>query len=90
MPPKTKGLWVPQPAAKLYGAGGSDPETVRDKMVEMVGEATVQKAELSVVLDLLFLNGVIRPSEFVELMMKKIHRIDERRRAAARLEEDRG
>lgn len=86
----SKKIWVPQPASKLYGAGGGHPESVRDQLVQQYGEGSVEKAEISVVLDLLFINGIIKPSEFVDLMMKKLHRIDEQRRAAANLEMDRG
>lgn len=83
-------LWVPQPSSKLYGAQGGDPETIRERLVQQYGEGTVERAEISCILDLLMINGVIRPSEFVEIITKKLDRIDQRRRAAARLESDRG
>ena len=84
-----KKLWVPQPATRLYSAAG-EPESVRDQFVKQYGEGSVEKAEISIVLDLLYLNGIIKPSEFMDLMFKRLHQIDEMRRAAAGLESDRG
>lgn len=83
-------IWVPQPATQLYAVGGAQAESVRDRLVGQFGEATVQRAEVSVLLDLMLLHGVIKPGEFVDLMLKRLHRIDEQRRAAANLDEDRG
>lgn len=85
-----KGLWVPMPATKLYGVDNAHPQTIRDQMVERYGQVTVNSAELSVVLDVMMMTGMIRPSEFVDLMQRKLHRMDEQRRAEARLDEDRG
>ena len=85
-----KKIWVPQPATRLYGAQGADPERIRDRLVDAYGEGTVQRAELSVVLDLMMLNGIIKPSEFIDVMQRKLHKIDESRRAAANLDMDRG
>jgi hypothetical protein len=85
-----KKLWVPMPASKLYQAQGADPESLRDQMVRQFGSTTVQEAELSCILDLLMVMGVVKPSEFVDLMQKKLHRIDQRRRMMAQLDEDRG
>ena len=87
MPPK---VWIPQPATKLYGAGGADPESLRDRLVDSYGEGSVERAEISVVLDLLMISGIIKPSEFIDLMQKKLYRIDQKRRAAAGLDIDRG
>jgi len=83
-------IWVPQPATKLYGAQGADPETMRDRFVREFGESTVQQAELSTCLDLMMLNGVISPTEFIEVISRKLTRIDQQRRAAANLDMDRG
>jgi hypothetical protein len=63
---------------------------VRDRFVAQYGENTVQRAELSVCLDVLLLVGIIKPSEFIEVLGRKLHRIDEQRRAAANLDSDRG
>jgi hypothetical protein len=78
------------PAGKLYGIGGAHPQSVRDQLVERYGQVSVNSAELSVVLDVMMVTGMIKPSEFVDLMQRKLHRIDEQRRAAARLDEDKG
>jgi hypothetical protein len=88
--PDAKKIWVPQPATRLYGAGGNDPETVRDRFVDMYGEGTVQRAELSTCLDLFMLNGIIKPSEFIDVIQRKLYKIDQSRRAAANLDIDRG
>lgn len=84
------GLWVPMPAGKLYGIGGAHPQSIRDQLVEQYGAVSVNSAELSVVLDIMMITGMIKPAEFVDLMQRKLHRLDEQRRAAARLESDRG
>ena len=83
-------IWVPQPATNLYRTGGNDPETLRDRLVKHYGESTVLRAEVSVLLDLALLTGQIKPSEFVEVLTKKLARTDEHRRAAANLDSDRG
>jgi hypothetical protein len=83
-------VWVPQPATKLYAAAGTDPETLRDRLVDQYGEGSVQRAEISCILDLLMIMRVVAPSEFVDMMQKKLYRIDQRRRAAANLDIDRG
>jgi len=87
--PGAKKIWVPQPATRLYGAQG-DPETVRDQFVDQYGEGTVQRAELSTCLDLFMLNGMIKPNEFIEVISRKLYKIDQHRRAMANLESDRG
>jgi hypothetical protein len=81
--PGPQKIWVPQPASKLYGAQGADPESIRDQLVDMYGENTVQRAELSILLDLMMLNGVIKPTEFIEVMQKKLYKLDQKRRVAA-------
>ena len=43
----------------------------------------MQRAELSTILDLMMLAGMITPSEFMEVMTKKLQRIDDERRIAA-------
>jgi hypothetical protein len=62
----------------------------RDELVGKFGEATVTRAEVSVVLNILYMTGMIKPNEFVELMIMQCRRIEDERRAHARLEEDRG
>ena len=77
-----KKIWVPMPATKLYGG---DSETIRDRFVAQYGEATVHNAEHQCVLDFMMLMGVVKPSEFLEVLEKKLRRTDERRRHAAGL-----
>lgn len=83
-------IWVPQPASRGYGAYGGDPVSVRDELVDRYGEGSVQRAELATALDVMILIGAIKPQEFFDVMMKRLHDIDERRRAAANLDSDRG
>lgn len=78
--PEPDKIWVPQPATNLYG---SNPESIRDRYVRMYGEATVHNAEHQIILDLMLLNGVIKPTEFVEVLDRKLRRIDDMRRSAA-------
>lgn len=83
-------IWVPQPASRGYGAGGGDPISIRDRLVDQYGEGSVQRAELQTVLDVIILSGLIKPEEFFHVMSKRLHDIDQRRRAAANLDSDRG
>lgn len=83
-------MWVPQPSSHLYRTKEEDEETVRDSLVRQFGEPTVQRAELSVVLDLLMITRAITPTEFLDVMHRKLQRIDQQRRAAANLDEDKG
>ena len=80
-------IWVPQPATQLYGGNA---ESIRDRFVRQYGEASVMKAELSVCLDVMLLTGMIKPAEFVDVLGRKLQRIDNMRRAAANLDADRG
>lgn len=84
MPPK---IYVPMPASQLYSGGGAHPETIRDRFVANYGETTVQRAELQVVLDLFMLMGVVKPSEFIEVLHRKLERIDKMRREQAGIPE---
>lgn len=83
-------IWVPQPASKAYGAQGGDPVSVRDQLVDRYGESTVQRAELQTIIDVIMLTGIIKPQEFFDIMMKRLYHLDQMRRAAAGLDEDRG
>jgi hypothetical protein len=62
----------------------------RDQLVGQFGEATVSRAEVSVILNLLYMTGMIKPNEFVDLMMMQCRRIEDERRAQVRLDSDRG
>lgn len=88
--PDGRKIWVPQPATRGYGAGGRDPVSVRDQLVDQYGEGTVQRAELQTLLDVAILSGLIKPEEFFEVMRRRLHHLDQMRRAAANLDEDRG
>jgi hypothetical protein len=83
--PSERKIWVPMPETEMY------KRTVkRDDLVGRYGEATVSRAEVAVILNLLYMTKIIKPNEFVDLMHMQCERIEDERRAAARLEEDRG
>jgi len=83
MPPRK--VWVPMPQSDLY------PRSItRDEIVSKFGETTVGKAEMAVVMNLLYLMGAIKPTEFVDLVVRQCQRIDEERRKVVGLEADRG
>ena len=73
-------LWVPMPTTKLYGR---DPESIRDRFVREYGESTVHNAEHQCVLDFMMLMGIVKPEEFVDVLERKLKRVDELRRHAA-------
>lgn len=79
-----------QPASRGYGAGGGDPVDTRSKLVDMYGESDVLRAELQTCLDVLILAGMIKPQEFVDILMRRLNHLDQMRRAAANLDSDRG
>lgn len=80
-----KKIYVPMPEAEFYR------RTVRrDAIVEQFGEATVQRAETAAVMNVLIASGMVAAHEFVEIVVQQCRRIDQERRAAARLDEDRG
>jgi len=71
------------PASQLYGGQGPEPESIRDRFVARYGSATVAQAELQVVLDCFMIFGVIKPAEFVEVLQRKLERVDRMRREQA-------
>jgi hypothetical protein len=74
---------VPMPATQLYKRGMDEPEALRDRLCAMYGEATVHNAEHQVVLDMMMLLGVVKPQEFVDVLMRKLERVDRLRREQA-------
>lgn len=74
---------VSMPATDLYGA--VRPDTIRDRFVREYGEATVTRAEIQVCLDLFMLMGVVKPSEFVDVLERKLKRVDLERQIEAGL-----
>jgi hypothetical protein len=67
----------------MYAQPGVDAETIRDQLIQKYGSATVQEAEISTVLDVLMIAGVLKPSEFIDLIQKKLSRIEQMRYEAA-------
>ena len=71
---------VPQPVAEYNNAEALD---IRTKLIMEYGEGTVQWAEIAVVVQLMFSVGIIKPQEFIELVVHQCKRTDDRRRQAA-------
>lgn len=78
-------ILVPMPESELYKK--SKP---RDDLVRRYGEATVSRAEVATVLNILYITRICSPSEFMDTMIHQCQRIEEERRLAAGLEADRG
>lgn len=78
-------IWVPMPETEMY-----KKTKRRDDLVQKYGESTVLRAELAVVLNILYLTNTVRPSEFYDAMVQQCRRIEDDRRADARLEADAG
>lgn len=85
MPGADRKIWVPMPETEMYKRS-----VKRDDLVGRFGEATVSRAEVSVVLNILYMTGMIKPNEFVDLMIRQCERIEDERRRDANLDEDRG
>jgi len=75
------------PASEAYRQRGAEPESVRDRFAREYGSATVSAAELQVCIDILILTGVIKPQEFVEVLERKLKRVDRMRRLQAGVSE---
>ena len=69
----------------LAGLQYGDRQDIRSQLIAKHGETTVLWAELAVVIQLLFAQGVIKPTEFADLVSRQLGRIEERRRQAAGL-----
>jgi len=78
-------IWVPMPETEMYRKS-----VPRDELVQKYGEATVSRAEVATILNIMYVTGVVKPNEFVDVMINQCRRIEEERRTAARLEADRG
>lgn len=62
----------------------------REFLVRQFGEATVSMAEVTTAVKVLFMTGIVKPAEFLDEVQQQCRRIDYKRRAEARLDEDRG
>lgn len=62
----------------------------RDEIVNRYGEATVSRAEVAVLLNIMYVMKIVKPNEFIDMMVRQCERIEEERRKEARLEADRG
>ena len=72
-----KGIYVPMPKSEGYGGN------LRDELVQKFGEPTVTRAETAVIINILIYMGVMKGSEFRDMIVTMCNRIDDERRKAA-------
>jgi hypothetical protein len=82
---RSRKIWVPMPESDMYRKSVS-----RERLVDKYGEATVSRAEVASILNILYATGQIRPSEFFDIMVRQCERVEDERRKQANLDEDRG
>lgn len=71
---------VPMPASKVvYGEGG----TKRDQLIRQYGEVSVMHAEVAVCVTVMVELGIIRQSEFVQLIENALQAADYQRHRQA-------
>lgn len=63
--------------------GSRSGNYVRDRLVQEYGETNVMKAEIAICIQLLMMNGVIKGSQFIEMLEVVLKKADDRNRAAA-------
>jgi hypothetical protein len=62
----------------------------RDALVQRYGESTVSRAELAAIMNIMIAVGVCSSSEIVDIVIRQCEMIEQRRRADANLDEDKG
>jgi len=72
---------VPMPETEMY-----KKTKPRDELVRQHGETTVLRAEVASILNLLYITRICSPSEFMDVMLHQLQRIEEERRIAAGVE----
>ena len=78
-------ILVAMPESEMY-----KKSVPRDELVRQFGEATVGRAEVASILNIIFVTGVVKPGEFIDILVEQCRRIEDIRRRDAMLEEDRG
>lgn len=78
---------MPEPS---YGGNRQAKDYRNRELIPKYGTATVQLAEVTAVIEIMFVTGMIKPTEFAEMVGRICYKIDQRRRAEANLDEDRG
>lgn len=78
-------IGVAMPTSDVYKKTAS-----RDQLVQRFGESTVVRAEIATTMNIMIASGVCTSREFVDVMIRQCEMIEDRRRADARLESDRG
>lgn len=83
---KENPIHVPMPTPETY-----DPRTVkRSELVARYGENTVLRAEVTTCLNIMLMVGMVKKQEFMDIMLRQLDTIEQKRRAQANLDEDRG
>ena len=85
MPGRQTAYTVPMPETVMYRKS-----VKREDLVDRYGESTVARAEVATILNILYVTGMVKPSEFTDIMIQQCTRIEEEWRKAANLDEDRG
>jgi hypothetical protein len=78
-------IGVAMPTADLYKRTVS-----RDEIVQRYGESTVVRAELAAVMNIMIAMRMVSSQELVDVIIRQCEMIDQRRRADANLDSDRG
>lgn len=71
------GIYVPMPTAEGYGGN------LRDQLAQKYGEPTVTRAETAVLINILIYMGVMKASEYRDMIVTMCEKIDGDRRRAA-------
>lgn len=76
MSPKPN-IYIPMPKSEGYGGN------LRDQLAQKYGDPTVTRAETAVIINILIYMGIIKGSEFQDMIVQACERIDGERRKAA-------
>jgi hypothetical protein len=76
---------MPEPE---YGGNRQAKDYRNRELVPKYGEATVIRAEVVALMEIMFVSGVIKPAEYAEMVGRICYKIDQRRRAEAGIQGD--
>ena len=63
----TRKIWVPMPETEMY----KKSSVRRDDLVRHYGESTVSRAEVASILNILYITGMVKPTDFTDIMVAK-------------------
>lgn len=77
-------IYVPMPQSDVaYGPPADDKMPVRDRLIRRYGEVSVMHAEVSVCITVMMGLGLLKKSEFVEMVTQALASADVRRQRQA-------